>query len=445
MAVKLMTIDPLTVSTEARLYWNEGPIRIIRAESPETASLRFESDGITAVGLSGDHPGRREDWADLLSHSPVLVGQTSRLVFQAQNRREEIALTSRSAFPTKFVDRSDVNYRNVPWHHLILIPKKGGSSLQDFIRRAEDLQSAMEIKYLEEIAPHYDAHGRELTLDYLKDEATQLIARNDPEWLSGCKGLSIIHHPSKAEKLSLALANLVESPRGAGRQKLLSVRHEGQSYSLEIQLLPNVHMRQDGLIFGLVNPEDPANFRLIEEDRGQILNFSELYNDKELMEHFALYSLCHDVVNRFGIPLEDMHWDYEPLGESTYPDFGGTIAGQEWGVEVVRVEADMTAYVEVERQLDQKGLNRVFKKHITDDRVRETLNQEIGDKGGIRSKCLSYSRHCLVLVDIVDAVGDKDSDVWEKRDLSSFDAVVVVKMDGTVHHIKGEFPYSKDE
>ena len=232
-------------------------------------------------------------------------------------------MTSRSAFPTKFVDRSDVNYRNVPWHHLILIPKKEGSSLQDFIRRAEDLQSAMEIKYLEEIAPHYDAHGRELTLDYLKDEATQLIARNDPEWVSGCKGLFIIHHPSKAEKLSLALANLVDSPRGVGRQKLLSVRHEGQSYSLEIQLIPNVHMRQDGLIFGLVNPEDPANFRLIEEDRGQILNFSELYNDKELMEHFALYSLCHDVVNRFGIPLEDMHWDYEPLGESTYPDFGG--------------------------------------------------------------------------------------------------------------------------
>ena len=146
--------------------------------------------------------------------------------------------------------------------------------MQDFIRRAEDLQSAMEIKYLEGIAPHYDAHGRELTLDYLKDEATQLIARNDPEWVSGCKGLFIIHHPSKAEKLSLALANLVDSPRGVGRQKLLSVRHEGQSYSLEIQLIPNVHMRQDGLIFGLVNPEDPANFRLIEEDRGQILNFS---------------------------------------------------------------------------------------------------------------------------------------------------------------------------
>ena len=354
-------------------------------------------------------------------------------------------MTSPSAFPTKFVDRSDVSYRNVPWHHFILIPKKEGSSLQDFIRGAKDLQSAMEIKYLEDVAPHYDAHGRELTVDYLKDEAARLIASNDPEWVSGCKGLFIIHHPCKEGKLISAMAHLLRSSKSAGTNKVLSVLHEGQSYSLEIELHPNVHMREDGLILGLVNPEDPANFRLIEEDRGQILNFSDLYKGKETMEQFALYSLLQDVDRRLEIPTGGIDEKYEPLGESTYPDFGVTIEGQEWAVEVARVESDMTSYVEVDRRLDQRAYNRAFKKHITDDRVSETLTQEIGDKSQIRSKCLHYSHHCLLLVDIVDGVGDKKSPVWENCDLSMFDAVVVVKMDGSVNHIKGQFPYDQNE
>ena len=51
-----------------------------------------------------------------------------------------------SAFPTEYVDRTDPKYREIPWYQFVLIPGKDGSSLQDFNRCTEDLQSAPAVK-----------------------------------------------------------------------------------------------------------------------------------------------------------------------------------------------------------------------------------------------------------------------------------------------------------
>ena len=64
------------------------------------------------------------------------------------NGTENLVMTFSSAFPTKYVDRSDVDYRKVPWHQFFLIPREDGSSPQDYIRTWADLQSALEIKSL---------------------------------------------------------------------------------------------------------------------------------------------------------------------------------------------------------------------------------------------------------------------------------------------------------
>ena len=48
--------------------------------------------------------------------------------------------------------------------------------------------------------------------------------------------------------------------------------------------------------------------------------------------------------------------------------------------------------------------------------------------------------HAVVnAVDLGDAVGAKGSSAWNGCDLSTFDVVAVVKMDGSVDYIQGEF------
>ena len=100
-----------------------------------------------------------------------------------------------SVFPTEYVDRGDPNYWRVPWYQFVFNPDEEGSSLQDFIDSAEDLNAALEIKSLSDSVPHISAEGRELTVEFIRDEVSQIISRNNAEWVDGCDGLLIIHHP----------------------------------------------------------------------------------------------------------------------------------------------------------------------------------------------------------------------------------------------------------
>ena len=67
-----------------------------------------------------------------------------------------------------YVDRTDPEFRKLPWYHFVLLPGKDGSLGRDFIHTAKDLQSAVEHKILSETIPHTDAGGQELTLEFLK-------------------------------------------------------------------------------------------------------------------------------------------------------------------------------------------------------------------------------------------------------------------------------------
>ena len=348
-------------------------------------------------------------------------------------------MTGSSAFPTEYVDRTQAAYQTVPWYHFVLKPQEDGSILQDFVDRAEDLQSALEVKSISDSVPHFSAEGRELTVEILKDEVSRIISESDAEWVDGCDGLLIIHHPSKQGKLISTMSNLLMSPRSAERRKMLSVHHADRVYSFEINLQPNDRLPQDDLILGLINPEDPAVVRLVERDRRGILRFMNLYANKLIMEQFAFYSLRLNLSFHLGISTGDLDGPYEPLGESTYPDFEMHLDGREWAVEVARVESGMTSYVQVDRRLDERGLNSAFGNYITDVRVGEVLKDEVSQKARSRAQCPRYSHHCLLLVDVVNAVGTKGSSAWNGCDLSTFDLVAVVKMDGSIDYIKEDF------
>ena len=340
-------------------------------------------------------------------------------------------------FPTEYVDKEDPAYQNSPRFQTILKPGKRGSRINDYLRTANDLEAALDSKILSESTPHIPASGRELSLGLLREEVGEIIARNDVEWVRGCDSLLIRHHPVKRERLLSILSVLLSAPRPNDYSKLLSVRHKGEIFVFKVVLHEDEYMRKDSVLIIPVNRTDPAVVRLAEKDRTGGVRFSHLYGSKEVMECFALNSLRLDLCSRRGILLVDLEYGYEPLGKNSFPDFKLLIDDEKWAVEVARVESGMVSYVEVERQLDAKGRNLAFRNRITDERVGDALRSEIGDKAKKRADCAAYSRFCLLLVDVVDSIGGGESTVWNGCDLSAFDAVVTVRLDGSVSYIKG--------
>ena len=341
-----------------------------------------------------------------------------------------------SSFPTKYVKKEDPEYQKLPWYQFILIPGKQGSTVNDYRRASNTLRAALESKELSESVPHTPANGRGLNLEFLRGEASHTISQNDLGWVRECDSLLVRHHPIKREKLTSILSNLLMSPRPNDYRRLLSVPHKGETFVFKVDLLEDEYMSQDSIVIGLVNQMEPAVLRLVERGRKDGFRFSPLYGSKKEMEHFALRSLCLDLCSRRGISPEDLEYRYEPLG-NCFPDFELLIKGKEWAVEVARVEAGMVSYVEVERDLDARGRNNAFRNFITDDKVGETLLEEVSDKAEKRANCPEYSRCCLLLVDIVDSIGGTESTAWDGCDLSAFDAVVTVRLDGSVSYVKG--------
>ena len=339
-----------------------------------------------------------------------------------------------SSFPTRYVKRDDPEYQQLPWHQFVLLPGKQGSTVNDYRRASNTLWAALESKELSESVPHTPANGRELTLGFLKEKVSHIISQNDMDWVHGYDSLLVRYHPIKREKLTSILSHL---PLSTDNRKLLSVHHMKETFAFKVDLFEDEYMSQDSIVIGLVNPTDPAVLRLVERDRVDGLRFSPAYASKEDMEHFALHSLCVDLCSRFGISQEHLKYRHEPLG-SSFPDFELLVEGQEWAVEVARVESGMVSYVEVDRELDARGRNNVFRNFITDDKVGDALREEVNDKANKRAECPEYSRCCLLLVDIVDSIGGTESPAWDGCDLSAFDAVITVRLDGAVSYVKGE-------
>ena len=347
-------------------------------------------------------------------------------------------MTPSKGFPIKYIERTETEYLDIPWYQFVLIPKQAGSSLKEFVGAAQDLRAALENKQLSESVPHFSADGQKLTVEFLREEVTKIIAGNDAEWVEGCTGLLIVHHTDRYADLVALLSNLPVSGPSGGQRKLLSVSHADRTYCLEIELEVNDHISPSSFIFGLVNPVDPAAVRLVERLTADGLRFNDLYAGKQVMEWFAFRSFCIDLSNRLDTPVEGFNGKYEPLGDSTYPDFEMSIGGKEWAVEVARVESGMTSYIEVERRLDQRGFNRVLRNYITEDRVQKAMVEEIKQKAELRTKCSEYSLHCLLLVDVVDSIGAKTAPIWHSCPLSRFDVVAVIKFSGAVEYIKGD-------
>ena len=342
-----------------------------------------------------------------------------------------------SAFPNRYVDKDDPEYERWFRHVFVLKPPQQGATARDFVQFAQDLKSAVETKSLSETdsIPRSSFGSEGLTLQSLKDVVADIIASNPIEWIRGCVGISLMHHPEGRGKLFSVLSRLPESPHRG--QKLLSIRQSGDLFAFNVQLHENRFIPADGLYIWLDNPSDPAAEHIVANDGGGALTIRDVYESKQKMEHFAMMSLCNDLLSKTDLTHSDLKCRYEPLGDDTFPDFELVVRDQEWAVEVTRIESGMVGYLKVAQPLEKDSFDRAARNQVTDSGIVAALTKASEDKTKRRNECPRYSRACLLLVDVVDSIDHQSAEIWSGIDLSAFDAVALVKLDGRVFFIKG--------
>ena len=341
------------------------------------------------------------------------------------------------AFPNRYIDKEDPQYEGWFRHVFVLQPPLQGAAARDFVQFAEEVKSAIEVKSLSETdsIPRATFVGQELTLQSLKDEVSDMISRNPIEWIRGCVGISLMHHPEKRRKLVSLLSKMPESTHRG--QKLLSVPYAGDMFAFNVQLHENKFMATDGLYIWLDNPEDPAAGHVIPSDGSASVTFRDVFESKQKMEHFAMISFCYELLSHTSLTHCDLKCRYEPLGSNTFPDFELVVRNQEWAVEVTRIESGMVSYLRVSPPLEKRMFDKAARHQVSDCGIIAALTKASEDKTKRRNECSSYSRVCLLLVDIVDSIKAESSAIWGGIDLFAFDAVAVVKLNGEVFFIKG--------
>ena len=343
----------------------------------------------------------------------------------------------KSPFPSRSIEKTDPEYQNSNRHVFVLQPPLEGATLDDIARFSQDLTLGIDARtLLESHSIHQSSFGdRGLTLETLTNAVANVVSRNPIEWIRGCVGVSVIHNPGDSRKLTVVLSALPESPRFPG-QKLLSVSHGDDVFDFKVALHENRFIPVGSLVIGMDNPLDPAAEHFVTSDRGALLTFTDIYADKKVMEYFAMASLFQDLIRNYGISRSDLTCQYEPLG-NTFPDFELCIRGHEWAVEVTRIEEGMVSYLRIRDSVDQTTIDKAAEKRITSERLVDAVTMAITEKSDRRDKCFVYSRACLVLVDVVDAIEIANATLWENVSFDSFDVVVVVKFDGSVAYISG--------
>ena len=342
-----------------------------------------------------------------------------------------------SAFPNRYIDKTDPQYQRRVRHVVVLQPPSEGAAVQDFVRYAQDLESGIEAKTLSDsdLIPRSSYDGQKLTLQSLKDEVVNIIAKNPKEWIRGCVGIAIMYHPDMREKFVAILSALPISAQDPN-QKLLSVSHGDDLFAVNVQLHENRSIPVDGSVMWLHNPSEPAAEHIVPSDQGEALNFTDIYATKQKMEYFAMMSLRKFLIANGNISPGDPAPRYEPLG-NVFPDFELIVRSQEWAVEVTRIERGMVSYLRVSEPLEKETLDKVGQNEVTESGIIKALTDALADKTEIRDKCSRYARACLLLVDVVDSIDAKSSAIWNGIDMSAFDAVALVKMDGSLSFIKG--------
>ena len=361
--------------------------------------------------------------------------------------------------PPKFVRRDEPEYETMPLYTSFFVPGNGLLGLAELpfvlerhlgnIMGEELGKSTSAVPFFEPQLQNSDAgNGTKLDLAALKEAARSIIGAVSRDYVEGVQTMYLIHPAVLRETIVQVLSKLPLAPSAySGDRRLLWVPGDKESHAFQVEPyeieLPARHVDGPGwLIVYLFNPDDPAlEMRIPAPGPWTNLEPTLAFGNTSDIESAAMAIIEEDLQNK-GVMID---FTPEPYGKGTFPDFEADIEGTKWTIEMTRV-LDGVAEGRVFRmggKNQESRLARVAQSPpLGSTEVEEALISALEGKAAKASQRKQGSKYCLVLVNVVAFDIGRQSTVWNGKDLSAFDAVIVIHTNATpgptLEYIKGE-------
>ena len=288
---------------------------------------------------------------------------------------------------------------------------------------------------------------KELGISLIKDMMQEAADALPADYLAGVSVVYLVHPSARKEKMIQALARLPVCTT-TGNRRLLSIEvaketkvFQVEPYEMEI---PHHHQKSTGwVIVVFFNPNDPPvilpiveHGPLVFENGGSPIALI----DTQTVELEAMKAIERKV-RRNGTCVI---FEHEPNGTGQFPDFFATVNGTEWTLEVTRVLGDLVPPRMVDgKELQERSLLAALAQvpPLDDFTVNLALEKALSSKRNKVNDSPSGRRYALILVDVANLRLSERPDLWENKDVSDFDAVILVSANGNsemeVDYVKG--------
>ena len=281
------------------------------------------------------------------------------------------------------------------------------------------------------IAPGAD--GKKLGIPMIKAMIAETAEAEERDYVAGVTKVYVIHPPQLEDEIRRHLATLpVPAISASPSERLISVavgqdmRHfVVEPYKMDLTRRRSTDPRW--LIVHPYNPDIPA-LAIKVEAQGP-LTFREstpLLSDTKVAENWAM-GVMQDYLRNAGVDVRCVC--HEPNGPKTFPDYRARLNDVPWDFEITRVLGDI---LENRHILDKprdarKNIDLAVQSPPIEDRdVGIALDHAIKSKELKRQSDGTTRNLCLVLLNALELDIGGQSSVWENRDLTSFEAVVLV-------------------
>ena len=359
----------------------------------------------------------------------------------------------------ELVPKDSAGYKALPKHTAFFVPKHDDpmpAHPRVFRKHLGNMigemfgESSKEFSEIGNIGTDSQADGRlQLGIPLLKEAASGIIDNMDEDYVDGVKVIYVVHPPALKKKLIQITSKLPLAPGIAPKERrLIGVQSGGEGYAFPLELyeleIPARHATDPNWAFvHPYNPKAPAIVMRVPEPGPWIgVEPTLALGDTKDLERAAIETVERDLKRNESISVD---FTPEPNGpESTFPDFEADIGGTEWTIEVTRV-LDGIAEGRVFRMRgedDESTLVQLARTApIDDNAVDNALRSALEDKAESAARRRAGTKYCVILVDVADLDIGRSADFWKGKDLSTFDALLVIHSDTKpipeVEYIKG--------
>lgn len=271
-----------------------------------------------------------------------------------------------------------------------------------------------------------------LTLPNVRAAIRQVINEVDEEYLGGVKKVYVVH-PTSLESDATRMMAALPAEGTSGHIKLISADKLGETKVFLVETFPmKMHrppFNSTGWIAILFNPDRPVVQILVPaEEQAAVLAPLYGFGDTRTLEQQTMTTISSRLAES-TIPVEEVI--QEPNGDTTFPDFEATIAGEEWSIEVTRVLEGIAKGRVIGIGSPQQTCMTISASQappIGPTELDRAVAYAIAEKSAKATECRPGNKYCLTLVNVADLNIASDQYDWGKHDLSNFDAVVLLQI-----------------